>query len=192
MKQPITLVTGNPHKLLELEALIPAGLRVITQAIDLPEIQSTDVQVVVEDKVRRAYAIARRPVMVEDVSCGLDELGGLPGPFFKFFEKTLGERALLILSHSTKPRVTIRCIAAYYDGTRLLFGDGTVKGLVVEPRGEHGFGFDFTVMPDDETRTMAELTPEEKNAMSHRGQAFRALFRQLDTHHTENASVTVQ
>jgi non-canonical purine NTP pyrophosphatase (RdgB/HAM1 family) len=179
VKPPITLITGNAGKLKELQALAPQRLAITSQSLDLAEIQSLDVHEIVEDKVRRAFEQMHTPVIVEDVSTGLDGLQGLPGPFFKFFEKTLGKRTLLILSKETEPRVTIRCVAAYYDGRIMLFGEGIVKGRVVEPRGENGFGFDFTVVPDGETRTMAEMSLEEKNAMSHRGQAMRNLLAQL-------------
>jgi len=176
----ITLVTGNANKLRELQALAPSSLQIISRAVDLPEIQSMDVKEVVVDKVHRAYQEINAPVIVEDVSTGLDDLGGLPGSFFKFFEKTLGKRTLLILSQVPEPRVTIHCIAAYYDGSSLLYGEGIIHGRVVEPNGENGFGFDFTVIPDGETRTMAEMTVGEKNAISHRGQAFRSLIGQLN------------
>ena len=58
--------------------------------------------------------------------------------------------------------------------------EGRITGKVVEPRGENGFGFDPAVVPDGETRTMAEMTPEEKSAISHRGKAFRALIEELN------------
>jgi non-canonical purine NTP pyrophosphatase (RdgB/HAM1 family) len=176
----ITLVTSNPNKLRELQAIAPADLQFTSRAIDLPEIQSLDLREIVEDKAKRAYEIVDEPVVVEDVSCGLDSLHGLPGPFFKFFEKTLGKHALLELSKEPNAHVTIRCLAAFYDGTNLLFGEGTILGTVVEPRGENGFGFDFTVVPKGESRTMAEMTPDEKNAISHRGQAFRNLLEQIE------------
>jgi non-canonical purine NTP pyrophosphatase (RdgB/HAM1 family) len=176
----ITFVTGNANKLRELRALAPPSLQFESRSIDIPEIQSLDVREVVIDKVHRAYAEMHGPVIVEDVSTGLDELQGLPGPFFKFFEKTLGKRTLLELSKQQSPRVTIRCVAAYYDGADMYFGEGIIKGCVVEPRGQHGFGFDFTVIPDGETRTMAEMTMEEKNAISHRAQAFRSLLEKIE------------
>jgi non-canonical purine NTP pyrophosphatase (RdgB/HAM1 family) len=176
----ITLVTGNANKLRELQALVPDSLKIIAQSIDLPEIQSLDVREVVEDKVRRAYQAIKAPVIVEDVATGLDGLGGLPGPFFKFFEKTLGKRALLVIAHEPEPKVTIRCVAAFYDGKQMLSGEGIIHGRAVEPRRENGFGFDFTVVPEGETRTMAEMSMEEKNAISHRGQAFRHLIRQIE------------
>jgi inosine/xanthosine triphosphate pyrophosphatase family protein len=57
-------------------------------ALDLTEIQSLDSREIVEDKLKRAYELLKTPLIVEDVACGLDSLKGLPGPFFKFFEKT--------------------------------------------------------------------------------------------------------
>ena len=54
--------------------------------------------------------------------------------------------------------------------------EGVLRGtLATAPRGEHGFGYDPVLVPDGETRTTAQMTPEEKNAISHRGKAFRAL-----------------
>ena len=55
------------------------------QKIDLDEIQSVSLEEVVEHKVRQAYEIAKRPVLVEDVALSFEALGGLPGPFVKFF-----------------------------------------------------------------------------------------------------------
>ena len=178
----VTLVTGNPNKLKELQAIAPASLELSSQEIDLPEIQSLDLREIIEDKVKRAFDIVNGPVIVEDVSAGLDDLGGLPGPFYKFFREKLGDSILFKLASISKSnRVTVRCTAAYYDGINLLFGNGVIQGVVVEPRGENGFGFDPVIMPDGEARTMAEMLPEEKNKISHRGRAFRDLLRQIET-----------
>lgn len=177
--QIITIVTGNPDKVRELEAIAKGQLHFVMHELDLPEVQSLDTHEIVEDKVRRAYDILKAPVIVEDVSAGLDHLQGLPGPFFKFFEKKLGKETFLKISTEPNPKVTISCLAAYFDGKIMLFGEGTIHGKVVKPRGENGFGFDFSVVPDGETRTMAEMSPEEKNAISHRGKAFRDLLTQL-------------
>lgn len=178
----ITLVTGNPNKLKELKTIAPPGLDLSSREVDLPEIQSLDLREIVEDKVKKAYKIIQGPVIVEDVSAGLDDLEGLPGPFYKFFREKLGDTILLRLSDIAKSnKLTIQCLAAYYDGDNLLFGLGTIKGTAVKPRGENGFGFDSVVVPDGQIRTMAEMSAEEKNKISHRGQAFRELLRQLET-----------
>lgn len=177
----ITLVTGNPNKLKELKAIAPSDLDLSSREIDLSEIQSLDLHEIVEDKVKRAYEIVQGPVIVEDVSAGLDDLEGLPGPFYKFFREKLGDIILVQLSGIAKSnKLTIQCLAAYYDGDNLLFGHGTINGTAVEPRGNNGFGFDPVVVPNGQNHTMAEMSAEEKNKISHRGQAFRDLLRQLE------------
>jgi XTP/dITP diphosphohydrolase len=67
----ITLVTGNQNKLRELKEIAPAELEFSSKNIDLPEIQSLDIHMIAEDKVKRAYALLNTPVIVEDVSLGL-------------------------------------------------------------------------------------------------------------------------
>src|SRR4051794_8967648 len=101
MKQTLlTLVTGNEHKLAEWRRLLPAGFKLENVELDLHEVQSLDLEVIIIDKVKRAYASVGKPVIAEDVSAGLDKLGGLPGPFMKFFEKQLGKDALFQLANA--------------------------------------------------------------------------------------------
>lgn len=175
----ITIVTGNPNKLKEIRRLAPESFELAMQKLDLPEVQSMDLHEIVRDKLQRAYETIGRPVIVEDVSAGLDNLGGLPGPFFKFFEQRLGSQTLLHLSKKPGEPITITCTAGYYDGHKMTIVDGVIHGTVIKPRGDNGFGFDPVVVPDGESRTMAEMTAREKNTISHRGQAFRALFARL-------------
>jgi non-canonical purine NTP pyrophosphatase (RdgB/HAM1 family) len=176
----ITLVTGNGNKLKELQSIAPAGLQLKSQDIDLPEIQSLDLHEIVEDKVKKAYAVVQGPVIVEDVSTGLDDFDGLPGPFYKFFSLKRGNEVLLELAKISSNKVTVRCLAAYYDGENLLYGEGILRGKVVEPRGENGFGFDPVIVPEGKTRTMAEMLSDQKNELSHRGQAFRNLLAKIE------------
>lgn len=175
----IKLVTGNKNKLAEWEKVLPDDIAMESVDIDLPEIQSLDLRAIVEDKVKKAYEIVGEPVIVEDVSAGLDDLAGLPGPFYKFFREQLGDIILTRLSEISTNKVTIRCLTAYYDGKTMLFGDGVIHGVVVQPRGENGFGFDPVVVIDGETKTMAEMTPGQKNKISHRSKAILALVEQL-------------
>jgi len=178
----LTLVTGNPGKLREYVALLPQSSDITfeTYRLNLPEIQSLDLQAIVEDKLKRAYEILSRPVIVEDVSTGVDRKGGLPGPFFKFYEEVRGSRALLEEAGRVGEPVTITCTSGYYDGETLLFGSGVIHGTVCEPRGKNGFGFDPVVIPDGETRTFAEMSTEEKNAISHRSLAVTDLLKQIE------------
>jgi non-canonical purine NTP pyrophosphatase (RdgB/HAM1 family) len=174
----ITLVTGNRQKLREFQRLLPPSFEFEMVALDLNEIQSFDPKVIVEDKVRRAYEKVQRPVVVEDVSAGLDSLNGLPGPFIKFFEQQLGKDALYKLA-GADTRATVTCTIGYYDGTHVSYAVGTVSGHAVPMRGTNGFGFDAVFMPDGHNKTFAEMDPSEKDAVSHRGRAVRQLTQLL-------------
>lgn len=178
--QQIVLVTGNADKLKELLAIASSGLSITSQKADLHEIQSLDLREIVEFKLREAYRQVGKPVIVEDVSVELASLNGLPGPFIKFFVQQLGRDALYQIQKAPNDAVTIRCLAGYFDGNNMIFGEGIVQGHITAPRGENGFGFDSVVVPEDQPngaqKTFAEMTTEEKNAISHRGQAFRSLL----------------
>ncbi len=173
----VVFVTGNQNKLQEAQAILPGQLT--SEKLDLTEIQSLDIEEIVRHKLKEAYAILKKPVIVEDVSAELASLNGLPGPFVKFFEERLGKGALHKLSKVEHDRVTITCCAGYFDGEREEIVKGVIEGTIVPPRGEDGFGFDFVVVPDGHTKTMAEMGRAEKNTLSHRYVAFKMLAKKL-------------
>ncbi len=162
----IYFITGNTFKLNELRAILPGRIEVEHKSLNLAEIQSMDPHEIVRHKLRQAFAEVGAPVMVEDVSAGLASLGGLPGPFIKFFEEQMGSDALFKLAPNDK--VTITCTMGYYNGTDEIIVDGVVHGITVAPRGDNGFGFDNCIILDGQTMTSAQLTPETKNTISHR------------------------
>lgn len=179
MKQ-IYFVTGNQHKLQEWQAMMPADITLESVDVDLVEIQSDDAQEIVADKVRRAYEVTGKPVVVEDVEAGLDKLGGLPGPFIKFFNNRLGNDALYQLAGKEGEKATVACTAGYYDGKSMIIVRGEVQGTVVAPRGD-SFGFDIVFVPDGETLTYAEMSKEKKNSLSHRSKAIKLLIEKLES-----------
>ena len=178
MKQ-IFLVTGNPKKLKEWQAMMPEDIDFESVDIDLTEIQSDDPEEIVVDKAKRAYAAAGKPVVVEDVSAGLEKLHGLPGPFIKYFVKSLGGDALYQLAGREGERATISCTIAYYDGQNVITARGDVHGTIVAPRGDDKFFFDITFVPDGETQTYAEMSLEKKNSLSHRHKAVQLFLEKL-------------
>ena len=103
MKTNFTLVTGNKGKLTEFKRLLPPNIEFDHCDIDLDEVQSADSKVIITAKAKTAYEILKRPVVVEDVSAGLVELGGMPGPFIKYFEITMGMDALYKLRGKLLP-----------------------------------------------------------------------------------------
>jgi non-canonical purine NTP pyrophosphatase (RdgB/HAM1 family) len=135
------------------------------QKINLDEIQSTDLDEIVTHKVKQAYDIAKCPVLVEDVALGFDVLGGLPGPFIKFFvEADDGlEKLCRMLDGFADRSARAQCMFGYYDGKDLQLIRGEISGTISQhPQGEGGFGWDKIFCPEGyEGRTRAELTVEE-------------------------------
>lgn len=175
--QTIYAVTGNPHKLASFKRHLK-NYNFEMVALDLPEIQSFDARVIITDKVKRAYEVVGKPVLVEDVSAGIDKLNGLPGPFIKFFEERLGDDALYTLA-GTETAANIVSTIGYYDGQRLIITEGVVHGVVVPARGSNGWGFDVCFLPDGHTKTYAEMSFEEKDAISHRSLSIQAFMKEL-------------
>jgi XTP/dITP diphosphohydrolase len=176
-------VTGSQGKIAEARlALEGHGADLETAELDLPEIQSLDLLEVLEKKAEAAWQRLRLPVVVEDAGLGLLALNGFPGPLIKWMLLAVGAEGLAKTGHALgETRAVARCGLLYKDGERTLLGEGITTGTLVLPgRGEHGFGWDPVFLPDGETRTFAELTGREKDAVSHRGKAWRELISKLD------------
>jgi len=127
------------------------------------------------------------PVVADDSGLEVDALRGAPGVYSKRFspEGTAeSNNALLLqrLSDQISRTARFRCVVALVGWGPELIVDGTCEGHIAPSlRGDAGFGYDPLFLPADaQGRTMAEMTAEEKNAISHRGQAFRALSSALN------------
>jgi inosine triphosphate pyrophosphatase len=176
----VYVVTGNSGKLRELQTMFAGKFTLRAKKLDLTEIQSMDSEEIVRDKLKRAFAIVKKPVIVEDVSVELACLKGLPGPFMRHFEDVLGKSALYELTkHADDTSAEAHCTMGYYDGRDMKIVDGQMRGHVVAPRGQNGFGFDFVFVAEGQTRTNAELDPAEKDKFSHRARAIEQLLKLL-------------
>lgn len=162
MKQPI-FVTGNLNKVAYLKRTLDIELE--HHHLDLDEIQSADPKVVAEHKARQAYELLRQPVLIEDTSAGFTALGGLPGPFMKYFiDLENGPEILCRMLDGFEDRsASATGVYAYFDGTELAIFAGLLHGNVAEhPRGEGGFGWDTIFEPEGYGGlTRAELGPEQ-------------------------------
>jgi Ham1 family protein len=159
----ITFITGNPHKADYLSRML--GLPLKHRAVDLTEIQSTSLEEIVGHKVRQAYAFAKRPVLVEDVALGFTALGGLPGPFIKFFVEApngLGNLCRMLDGFDDRSAVAA-CVFGYCDGEQVKLFRAELGGVIAKhPAGDGGFGWDKIFCPDGHGgRARAELTPSE-------------------------------
>jgi XTP/dITP diphosphohydrolase len=188
----LILATRNPGKITELKAILAAAglshdLVGADTYPDAPDVKETGVTFA-ENALLKAHALAQAtglPAVADDSGLCVDVLGGAPGIFSARWSGSHGDDranlALLLDQLSDVPdehrAAHFACAAALAlpDGTERVV-EGRLRGtLRREPAGGNGFGYDPVLQPDGDTRTCAEMTPEEKNAISHRGKAFREL-----------------
>ncbi len=171
-------ITGNPNKLKEAQAILPA---IEGFALDLPEIQELDPKVIIQAKLTEALKHKDGELIVEDTSLHLDALQGLPGPLIKWFLTTLGAAGLYSIADTFGAYgATARVMLGYAKHAQEIhFFEGTLRGTLVPPRGDTSFGWDPVFQPAGHTKTFAEMSTDEKNTISHRSIAFKELKRFL-------------
>lgn len=176
---PFVLVTGNRGKI--AEARLALGLEIEAVEVDLPEIQGLDLLEILRGKAEAAWEMVRRPLVVEEAGLDLLALNGFPGPLVKWMLTAVGAEGIAKTAHALgDSRAVARCALLYRDAERTVVAEGTTPGTLVLPgRGGHGFGWDPVFLADGETRTFAELEGREKDAVSHRGKAWRDLMPRL-------------
>jgi XTP/dITP diphosphohydrolase len=190
MRKELLLATSNPGKREELRALL------LPLSVDLVEPRSLDLAIVVEEgeagyvanaslKARAYAAASGRWSLADDSGLEVDLLNGAPGPRSARLAgadaSDLDRRRALLEQLEAHPRpwkARFRCVAALSDpGGSVDVAEGICPGEVIpEQRGEGGFGYDPIFLVEGLGRTMAELDLEEKNEVSHRAQAVRALL----------------
>jgi XTP/dITP diphosphohydrolase len=194
----IVLASANPKKVGELQALLDASgldLRVEPRPADLPEPEEDQSDFLGNARIK-AEAVAAATgewALADDSGLVVDALGGEPGVRSARYagdDATDDDNVDLLLARLVEAGATspdqrsarFRCtiVLRSPDG-RELVADGTVEGHVVdERRGSGGFGYDPVFVPTEgDGRTFAEMTADEKHAISHRGRALRALVPQL-------------
>ena len=188
----LLVATRNEHKLRELRELLPGvELDPLPPEIDLPPEEWESFAENALGKARAAHVATSRPAIADDSGIEALGLGGGPGIRSARYagEDATDEENLTKLleevGQQDDRRVTYVSLIALVDegGNESIF-EGRCEGtLAGEPRGTGGFGYDPAFVPDDtgpgDQRTMAELSPEAKNAISHRGRAARALATHL-------------
>lgn len=175
----ITYITSNPNKAKQLSWHL--GFPVTHQSLDLPEIQSLNIDEVVEQKAKTAYEIVGKPVLVEDYSLVCNALGKLPGPLVKWFLLEIGTIGLCKMLDGYDDRsATATSAAGLYDGKSFHLFKGEATGTIADkPRGKEVFGSDAIFIPEGQTKTWSEMTKDEQIATSIRRKALKKLEKHL-------------
>ena len=189
----IVLASNNAGKLFELQALFaPLGVQLVAQGeLGIPE-AAEPFHTFVENalaKARHAAAHSGLPAVADDAGLCVDAFGGLPGVQTAYYATQFGYakgddsnvRALLEQMQDVENRraalvSTLVAVRTPHDPEPLIAVGRAVGEITRAPQGENGFGFDPVMFLPQFGKTFAELSPEVKNANSHRGQAARTML----------------
>ncbi|HEY4483260.1 MAG TPA: non-canonical purine NTP pyrophosphatase [Candidatus Paceibacterota bacterium] len=170
----VTFITGNQKKADYLAKYL--GHPVKHLKLDLDEIQSLDLKEIVEHKVRQAYEKVKGPVIVEDVSLEFEALGGLPGPFIRFFVDNVAYETMCEMINGKSRRATAKATMGYYDGQTLKIFEGALGGeIAMKPSGDNGYDWDKIFIPDGYKVTRANLSEEDYQSTYLKIKPFAAL-----------------
>jgi len=188
----IVFATSNKGKFKEVNKLFENSKIIIKSLSDFDSIAE-----VIEDKdtfegnaqkkAKEIFEQVKIPVIADDSGLVVEHLNGEPGVYSARYAgencsyADNNKKLLSELSGFEKPnKAKFVCWAVYYDGNEFINAQGEVNGEITEQlSGTGGFGYDPLFIPDGYSKTMAEISPEEKNQISHRGKAFRELKAKL-------------
>ncbi len=189
----LVLASSNPGKLRELKELLASlGIEILQQSLlgvgDAEEPHDTFVENALA-KARHASRSTRLPALADDSGICVRALGGEPGVHSARFageprsDERNNRKLVQMLSGEADRRAHYTCIIVlvrHADDPEPVIAEGVWQGeIVVEPRGANGFGYDPHFHLPDLGKTAAELEPEQKNLISHRGKALRRLLAKL-------------
>ena len=195
--EKIVLASGNKKKLAELQNLLtPLNIEVVAQSeFDVPEADETGTTFVENAiiKARNACKHTGLPAIADDSGIQVSALRGAPGVFSARFAGVDASddknNKLLVELLSDMPDVNrdaryvaVLVLMQHEDDATPIICQGTWEGeIVLEPQGDQGFGYDPHFLVPEKGCTAAQLPPQEKNAISHRGKAMAVLLEQLNS-----------
>jgi XTP/dITP diphosphohydrolase len=187
----LVLASANPDKAAEIKQILERAipdLELLPRPADVADVDETGDTLEENARLKAAALLAATglPAVADDTGLEVDALGGAPGVYSARFageSATYAENVAKMLvslegvpDHERGARFRCVALALLPDGTEIV-ASGVVPGYIASaPRGDGGFGYDPIFVPDPgDGRSFAELTSQEKHALSHRGRAFRAL-----------------
>ena len=195
----VVLATANPDKAREIVAIVTGtageAIEIRPRPTAVPEVEETG-ETLEENARLKGQALVQAtglPAIADDTGLEVDALDGAPGVYSARFagpgasyadnvEKLLADLAAAGAAGPESRRARFRTVAiACFPDRGEIVAHGVVEGVIAgEGRGTNGFGYDPVFVPDGgDGRTFAEMRPGEKDAVSHRGRAFRALAGEL-------------
>ncbi len=184
--EQIVFVTNNEHKLKEIRSLTPRTFRILSLSDvnfhqDIPETSPT-LEGNALEKARFFHDRTGLNCFADDTGLEVDALGGLPGVNSARFASDHDYyknmvHLLELMNNIDNRKARFRTVIALIINDKEYLFEGIVNGHITrEPRGNNGFGYDPIFIPEEDTRTFAQMTLQEKNQYSHRQRAFSKLI----------------
>jgi XTP/dITP diphosphohydrolase len=183
----LIFASSNSGKIAEVKKImLPEFLIIGMRDLgDIPDIVE-DGETYSRNALIKAKAVFNRfklPVVADDSGLDIDQLNGKPGVHSARFAgenvsyDDNNKKVIRLLKDYPEPhKAKFICCAVYYDGSKIIESYGKLEGMIIEEsRGKNGFGYDPIFIPANSKRTLAEMTREEKNEISHRSIAFEQL-----------------
>jgi XTP/dITP diphosphohydrolase len=191
--QKLVIATGNAHKLHEIKVLLePLGIEVVPQSdFNVPEAAEPHCTFIENAlaKARHAARLTGLPALADDSGICVEALGGAPGVISAIYageprsDARNNEKLLAAMREVTDRRAHYHCalvLLRHADDPQPVIAEGQWHGIILEaPRGVGGFGYDPLFLDTELQQTVAEISTEDKNRVSHRGKALRALVEKL-------------
>jgi non-canonical purine NTP pyrophosphatase (RdgB/HAM1 family) len=179
----LTFITGNASKAAQLGQYLQ--LPFTHTKLDIPEIQSLDLEAVATAKARAAFGMLGSAVLVEDTALTFDTLNCLPGPLVKWFLESLGNDGLasLLQGQSNRRALAETCFALCDEIGVHIFRSARRGTIAETSRGTAGFGWDPLFIPEGCSLTWAEMSTEQQEATSLRKDAILQLRTYLEVHY---------
>jgi len=170
----IRFVTNNEHKLKEVQSLLTHA-EVIVAKLKIEEIQTTNIEKLVEDKLLKAFKKVGKPLFVEHTGLYIASLNDFPGGLTQiFWDKLQADKFSELLGTCKDTKAIAKTTIGYCDGKKMFLFNGEVSGKIAsEPRGNRDFQWDCVFIPNGEKKTFSELG-DKKNDISMRKIAFDA------------------
>ena len=189
----LVIASNNPGKLREIDRILqPLGLEVLPQsAFNIPEADEPYCTFIENclTKARHASELAGLPALADDSGICIDALNGAPGVYSARFagepksDQRNNEKMIELLKHETNRKAHYYCVIVlvrHPHDPQPIIAEGSWHGEIIDtPRGEGGFGYDPYFLVAGLNQTSAELPPDVKNGMSHRGKALAELVEKL-------------
>lgn len=180
----VYFITGNKGKVVEATAkLVPLGFRVVQKDLGYLEVQADSLEEVAQYGVEQVCERFDKPFMLEDAGVFIQALQGFPGVYSKYVFFTIGLPGILRLLEGLQNRSAVfRSVYAYHEPRKkpLICTGECIGTIITECRGTNGFGYDPLFVPNNATKTFAEMSIDEKNRYSHRAKALEMLVMELN------------